>query len=623
MVEKMTYVNIVGHIGSMNHVVNRYFSRYDIQLEPGETHSEMEPFSTSNPYAATLQKAERFMLMMGHTPPILPSMDTAEAVNLVEDAYRLYEAREEALRAREHAMTQMEEYLARIAPFTAIIDDLRKLGESTFLHYKCGRLDTVHYKQFETFKHEDEKIIFIPTQRNAESVWGVYFTPMQHAQTVDAIFAGFNFEVISLEGEGSAAARGRLAQEVRSLSQETLARLVIEGVNPMRLFAACAHVRTLYKKFDVKKYARLSRGRRVFAFSGWMGADDANALDKEMQADNLLLFTLGESNAGAPTRLRNWPVVRQFEFFTLMYGLPSYGEADPTFVLAVTYTLLFGLMFGDVGHGMVLAALGAVLLWIHRKPLGGIVAVVGVSAMAFGFLYGSIFGVETMLPALWRRPAQDITGMLLFAVGLGVVLVVISMGIHMYNALCRSDVGAFIFSANGLAGLLFYGTVVFGAVQVWGMEGAFPWWVLSFPLLLLAAKFPLEAWMAGRSVIPEGGVGAFIFRTVMEIFETLLTYLTNTISFVRVGAFAISHAGMMHVVVQLSQGTRGASSLIIFILGNALVIIIEGLLVAIQALRLDFYEIFSRFYRGGGRVFSSHKISGSDNPHRIKGAERR
>jgi len=608
MVEKMIYVNIVGHIGSMNHVINRYFSRYDIQLEPNASHSEMEPFSTSNPYAATLQKAERFIQLMGHAPPILPVIDTAEAVNLVEEAYRLYKAREAALHERELALAQMEEYLTRIAPFSSIKNELCNLEGSVFLHYKCGRLTALNYKQFETFKQGDEKILFMPTQRDAENVWGVYFTPVQNAQTVDAIFAGFNFEVISLEGEGSAAARGQLAQEVRNLSQETLARLVIEGVNPKRLHAACTHVRTLYEKFDVKKYARLSRGRRVFAFSGWMGEGDASDLEAEMETDNLIIFTRNEQALSTPTRLRNWPVVRQFEFFTKMYGLPSYGEADPTFVLAVTYTLLFGLMFGDVGHGMVLAALGATLLWFHGKPLGGIIAVVGVSATAFGFLYGSIFGVETLMPALWRRPAQDINGMLLFAVGLGVVLVVFSMGIHMYNALRRREVGAFIFNANGLAGLLFYGTVVLGAVRVWGMGGRYPWWVIIFPLVLLAAKFPLEAWMAGRSILPEGKIGAFIFQTIMEMFETLLTYLTNTISFVRVGAFAISHAGMMHVVVQLSQGAQGAGSLMIFILGNALVIIIEGLLVGIQALRLDFYEIFSRFYRGGGQAFTSHKL---------------
>jgi len=608
MVEKMIYINIVGHIGSLNHVINRYFTRYDIQLEPGEPHKEMEPFSTSNPYAATLQKAERFIQMMGHTPPLQPAMDTAEAVNLVEEAYRLYEAKEQTLREREQTLAQMEEYLTRIAPFASVAIELRELKDSAFLHYKCGRLSSLRYKQFETFKQGDDKILFIPTQRDAQNIWGVYFTPKQHAQTVDAIFSGFDFEVISLEGEGSVAARGRLAQDVRNLSQETLARLVIEGVNPMRLHAACTHVRTLYEKFDVKKYARLSRGRRVFAFSGWMGANDAQALEVEMETDNLIVFTRGENITDAPTRLRNWPVVRQFEFFTKMYGLPTYGETDPTFVLAVTYTLLFGLMFGDVGHGMVLATLGFTFLLFHGKPLGGIIAVVGASATAFGFLYGSIFGVETLLPALWRRPTQDITGTLLFAVGLGVGLVVLSMGIHMYNALRRSDVGAFIFNANGLAGLLFYGTVVMGAVRVWGMGRGYPWWVVLFPLGLLAAKYPLEAWMAGRSVVPEGGMGAFIFRTVMEMFETLLTYLTNTVSFVRVGAFAISHAGMMHVVLQLSQGVQGAGSLLIFILGNALVMGIEGLLVGIQALRLDFYEIFSRFYRGGGQAFTSHKL---------------
>ena len=113
--------------------------------------------------------------------------------------------------------------------------------------------------------------------------------------------------------------------------------------------------------------------------------------------------------------------------------------------------------------------------------------------------------------------------------------------------------------------------------------------------------------MAGKSPLPEGNPGQFVFNTTIELFETLLTYATNTISFVRVGAFAISHAGMMHVVLQLSQSSQGRNWLIL-ILGNVLVLVIEGLLVGIQVLRLNFYEMFSRFYTGGGRFFVSNKL---------------
>ncbi|MCL2240547.1 MAG: ATPase, partial [Defluviitaleaceae bacterium] len=396
--------------------------------------------------------------------------------------------------------------------------------------------------------------------------------------------------------------RGRLHMEMKAgIPEENAAQLCI----------ACEKVRTLYAAFDVKKYASLSRGRRVFTFVGWMGAGDADALEAEIGDDALLIFThhAGDGEEAAPTRLKNPPIIRQFEFFTRLYGLPVYGETDPTLILAVTYTLMFGVMFGDVGHGVCLALLGGFIGWRYKKPLGWIIAIVGVSAAGFGFLYGSIFGFEDILPALWRRPAADITGTLLFAVGLGVVLIVLSMLLHMYNALRQHRIGDFLFGANGAAGMVFYGAVLFGAVRVLFLGRDFPLWLAVLPLVLLAFKHPLSRLMEGRRGLLEGGVGGFIFHTLMELFETLLTYATNTISFVRVGAFAVSHAGMMHVVLQLSQGASVSGRVVVLVLGNVLVMGIEGLLVGIQVLRLDFYEILSRFYRGGGRVFTSHRIN--------------
>jgi V/A-type H+-transporting ATPase subunit I len=111
---------------------------------------------------------------------------------------------------------------------------------------------------------------------------------------------------------------------------------------------------------------------------------------------------------------------------------------------------------------------------------------------------------------------------------------------------------------------------------------------------------------AGKSAFKFDGM--FVFHTFIEIFETLLTYATNTLSFVRVGAFAISHAGLMHVVLQLSQAASGSHNILILILGNLLVVGIEGLLVGIQSLRLGFYEMFSRFFKGSGRAFAPHKV---------------
>jgi len=651
----MKYISITGHISGMNHVVSRYLSRYDIQLETAPYYpGQMEPFATVNPYTQTLQKADNFLEMLGSAPGLYVPMSGAQAVNLVEAAHMAYEQRSDRLRQLEEEHTVIGAYIHRLQPFEAFDAPLSLVESLTFIHHRFGRMPVDHYRQYETFLYDDEKILLQVCKRNREFAWVVYFTPRTYKDTVDAVFASLNFEAIPLVTPGhlnGAPAethqescdpdlyntvssqnaynltfphallkywRGKqvaLEIEIKALTHQSLEDAI---GSKERLCIACEKVRALYAAFDVKKHAALSKGRRIFTFVGWMADKDAKSLEAEIDSDELTVFTrYGETGDMPPISLKNPPVIRQFEFFTRLYGLPVYDEIDPTFLLAVTYTLLFGLMFGDVGHGLVLALIG---LYIHialKKPLGSILAVVGGASIGFGFLYGSIFGFEDVLPALWRRPMADITGTLLFAVGVGIGLIVLSMCLYIYNAAKTRRYGDLLFGANGVAGLLFYGAVLWLVYRVLfdGHSLSMPVMSLvALPLLFVAFKRPIMGFIGRRSGRDDNtesqthGLGMLTFNMLIEIFETLLTYVTNTISFVRVGAFAISHAGMMHVVLQLSQGTAGSHNLLILILGNVLVMAIEGLLVGIQVLRLDFYEIFSRFYSGGGRGFASDRV---------------
>jgi len=609
----------------MNHAINRYLSRYDIQLEHTSAHGLMEPFTTLNPYTSTLQKAERLAEIAGKIPAIYFPLSAENAVNMVGEAHQAYERRGEALRTLETNLDSAKEYIQQLRDFSSIQLDISALEQFAFTHYCFGKLPIAHFMQYEKFLANDEKILFHMAKRDKDFIWGVYFTPVKHTEATDAVFASLKFEPIDITStcldESTSGTPLMLTQywldkcthmgeQILSLTHSTLA----EVTRPERLAIACYKVKTLYKAFDLKKFANISPGKQIFSFSGWVTAKDAAILETEIDNDNLTIFSYSAEEdhlPASPTLLKNPPIVRQFEFFTRLYGLPTHGEIDPTLFLAITYTVLFGLMFGDVGHGLVLALVGLFIRHKWKTPIGGIMATAGVSAALFGFLYGSIFGFEDTLPALWRRPAQDITGTLLFAAGIGVSLIILSMLLNMYNSFKRHNISDLLFGANGAAGLVFYAAIIFIALRVFvfglpvtGLVVA----VALFPLVFITFKHPLERFIAGRSILPPEGVGLFIFNTIIELFETLLTYTTNTISFVRVGAFAISHAGMMHIILQLSQGAAGTRNWIILILGNVLVLVIEGLLVGIQVLRLDFYEMFSRFYTGGGQIFTSHKL---------------
>ena len=96
----------------------------------------------------------------------------------------------------------------------------------------------------------------------------------------------------------------------------------------------------------------------------------------------------------------------------------------------------------------------------------------------------------------------------------------------------------------------------------------------------------------------------YFVQSFFELFEVMLSYLSNTLSFVRIGAFAVSHAAMMEVVLMLAGAEAGGNpNWIVIVLGNAFVCLMEGLIVGIQVLRLEYYEMFSRFYKGNGRAF--------------------
>ena len=102
----------------------------------------------------------------------------------------------------------------------------------------------------------------------------------------------------------------------------------------------------------------------------------------------------------------------------------------------------------------------------------------------------------------------------------------------------------------------------------------------------------------------------FFVEGFFELFEMLLSYFSNTLSFVRIGAFAVSHAAMMEVVLMLAGVESGNTNWVVVVLGNLFVCLMEGLVVGIQVLRLEYYEMFSRFYKGSGREFkpfNSHK----------------
>ena len=319
---------------------------------------------------------------------------------------------------------------------------------------------------------------------------------------------------------------------------------------------------------------------------------------------------------GPPTKMKNPKLFKPFEMFIQMYGLPAYNEIDPTILIGITYSFLFGFMFGDVGQGLCLLIGGFLLYRFKKINLAAIISCCGFFSTIFGFMFGSIFGFEDIIEPLWLRPAKAMTnlpfiGMLntvfIVAIAIGMGIILLTMILNIINAYKAHEPVASWFDTNGIAGFVFYASLVTTIVLY--MTGrplpATIVLVVMFlvPLALIFLKEPLTAMVEKKAEKIEGGKGMFVVQGFFEMFEVLLSYFSNTLSFVRVGAFAVSHAAMMEVVLMLAGVESGNPNWAVVVLGNLFVCGMEGLIVGIQVLRLEYYELFSRFYHGTGRAF--------------------
>lgn len=326
---------------------------------------------------------------------------------------------------------------------------------------------------------------------------------------------------------------------------------------------------------------------------------------------------IGNKSLQVPTKLTNNWFFRPFEMLVEMYGVPQYGTFDPTVFFGITYCLLFGIMFGDLGQGIVISLIGAYMFHKKGMVLGAIMERIGVFSAFFGFLYGSVFGNETLLEPILEPLGlpihvgdSDMTMTLLItAVGLGVILILSSMLINIMVLLRQKRFSEAIYSQNGVAGFMFYGYIIAGVLfnLVAGINIFTPILMIIFlaiPLLMILFSHPLTNLMHKKDIAPEAGWGGYLVESAFELFEVILSFLTNTMSFLRVAGFILSHVGMMMVIMQLHEMSGHAGPLIM-IFGNLLVISLEGLIVGIQTLRLEYYEMFSRYYESGGVKFKS------------------
>lgn len=586
------------------------------------------PFDTSNPYSELLSKACELAKELGIAPDYRDfsgsdmSIENAEAYlkQLSEQTLEIKAEWEEKSKII-HTDLVFSEQLSHFESFDV---ELSRLFEMRYLKFRFGRIPSDMYKQCTDAAMSRPDVFYIPSGRTEHWVYGAYFALPEDYSRVDVLFATMGFERIHIDDSERSASTAHDALEQLKLEvaevgtrlkklDEDKKRLAVSEKDT--LLTIYSWLRFMNEASELCSYAGYRHGK--FYLVGWVPKSSAKSFSDECESYEGFGCSLTEPKESGktqpPVKLKPGFLSRIYEPFVEMYGLPAYGELDPRLFMALTYTLLFGIMFGDVGQGVLLIISGLLLWKLKGMWLGRIVALCGVSATALGFVYGSVFGNEHILPGFKVLEDGNTMRILMVAVALGVLLILICMIMNMITGIRQKDIKKIFFEPNGLAGFVMYTGVAYGAVSqlVFGKSVFSPLYiclVIVLPLLLILGANPLSKLLAGQKDWKPESFGMFLVEGFFELFETLLSYVSNTVSFLRVGAFAISHAGMMMVVYLLSAGADGGYSIGGLIFGNLLVTVLETVLVCIQVMRLEFYEMFGRFYKSGGVKFSPRSV---------------
>ena len=650
MIEKMKFLSITGPKADIDRVVNTYLSKYEIHLENAlselTTVQNLTPFLEINPYKEALNTASLFCEELNSfaadtvkaetAQAAAQTMDVETALDTIRRIQTDYQDLDQKRADLENQLTTVDESLRVIRPFRNLDFDISSILKFRFIRFRFGRIGKEYYQKFERYIYDNLDTIFIKCDEDDQYIWGMYFVPEPESQKVKAVYSSMHFEKIympdSYEGtareafEQLAQKRSLILSDFNTASQKRNDFLISHC---QEILAARASIARLSGNFDIRKLAACTRGKGesdiFYILCGWMTEKDAHSFQTDIKDDSKIFCIIDgeddehiqpETHQQPPTKLKNPKLFKPFEMYINMYGLPAYNEMDPTWFVAITYSFIFGAMFGDAGQGLLLFIGGFLLYKFKHIALAGIISCAGVFSTIFGILFGSFFGFENLFPALWLRPMNNmmtvpfigkLNTVFIVAIGFGMGLILLCMIFNIINAWKAHDTEHIWFDTNSVAGLVFYGSATVSIALI--LTGhTLPGGILLFimfgiPLILIFFKEPLTALVEKKSEVMPKEKGMFIVQGLFEMFEVLLSYFSNTLSFVRIGAFAVSHAAMMEVVLMLAGFESGHLNWVVVILGNLFVSGMEGLIVGIQVLRLEYYEMFSRFYKGTGRKF--------------------
>jgi len=598
-------------------------------------------------YATLERRIQLVMQALGVDEGQPPSSDF-EAMVEVEKIRPLVEQLEEEVKKISDELTdqrkrleQLESTLHQLEPVEDIDLDISSLRDSRYMFSVLGLIPSANVDRLQTSLARVPHVFLIlrsdpgkpvvwlaGTKANADvlerAARSAYLDPL----SLPSDYQGTPANIITSIRNTIESTQSRI-EELKA----TLARLADERRQQLRDLLWQAHTSRVLADAIV----RFGQLRHTYVITGWVPADDLEELNRRLKqaSREILIETLPTSRSGqnqnVPVALTNNRFLRPFQMLVNTYARPRYGEIDPTILIAFTFPILFGAMFGDIGQGLVLALLGWLMssgrILKSMSSLGGLIAICGVSATLFGFLYGSIFGFEGhlveeylgfKLEPLWISPIHEILPILIVAIDAGIILLTLGFLLSIFNLWRSRDWPHLVFGHNGIVGFVLYWSLL-------GLLGSSLGESPISPKLAVAAGSSLPSvvftglaiisgvaimfsevfrnLMEGHRPLIEGGIGTYAIQAPMELFETVISFLSNTLSYVRVGAFAVAHGGLSLAIFSLAGTQPDLGFWITILIGNIFIVGFEGLIVGIQTMRLHYYEFLGKFFTGGGMRF--------------------
>ncbi len=560
------------------------------------------------------------------TPDRATMVDTSAIQPTVDQIEQEVNKARELVTDEQKRLEQLQNMLIQLEPIAGIDLDLQAMRHPDYIHAILGVIPAANIDRlqtslaripyvFFTLRQDNQKAVvwLAGSKRNADvldrAARSAYLNPLVLPDT----YQGTPSEIIASIRADIANAQQRISEQGLVISRQA-------DEHRQQLQTLLWQVRT--SRTLAEAIGRFGRFRYTYFIDGWVpssGVDDFLRRLKEVSKD-IVVETLPHKRGGArqnvPVALNNPRMIRSFQELVTNYARPLYEEVDPTFLLSITFPFLFGAMFGDVGQGLLLALLGQLLSSRKIKALnsmavlGGVITGCGLSSTVFGFLYGSVFGFENIFHPLIFRPTDNILQTLVAAIAIGLVLLSIGFLVNILNAWTSKDWGKLLVEPHGVAGLLLYWSLLGIAIEVISGKYLIP--LVGFAFLALVTGLTvmfseaLKHLLEGHRPLVEGGYPIYVLQAALELFETLISLLSNSISFVRVGAFAVAHAGLTTVIFILAglvSPAHGTGYWLVVAFGNLFIIGFEGIIVGIQTMRLSYYELFSKFFVGGGVLY--------------------